>query len=334
MPSFTAGVLLSIAASVFCSIGFLLQKLSHVNRSTKAEPHRYCNFIWLCGMFFLMLASMLDCVALGFVAQSVVAPLGAVTLVCNLLLGPLVLDERLTRRSIQATAIIIAGNLLSVVFFSSSKAHSVISSSAIVSRLSDLDMLAYSLLFVVVFFILRRQQTRFYMTIAAGMISATSMMTARMLSLMTFDAINGGIVKSPIVMAITILITIPLIAAQLRQMDECLARFEATYVVPISQSSMCLCSIAHGMFFFKEYRGLGTVELILFAIGVGVTLRGQYSLSRASMATNEKHVEIELEPERNPFRPVSTVKKEINELITDDDLLFEGSDDDFFQVDL
>ncbi|KMS65362.1 hypothetical protein BVRB_036760, partial [Beta vulgaris subsp. vulgaris] len=211
-----------------------------------------CNFLWISGMGCLALASALDYVALAFVAQSIVAPLGAVTLVCNLFLGPILLGEKLTSGSVQATATIVVGNLISIMGFSSNNGHSVILSSAIVSRLSELDMITYSIAFIAFFLYLRRRNTRLSLTMAAGMISATSMMTARMLSLMTKESLLSGSFQDPLFMVLAVAIIILILLAQLRQMDQCLQRFEATYVVPIAQSSMCLCSIAHGMFSSKN----------------------------------------------------------------------------------
>jgi uncharacterized membrane protein len=62
------------------------------------------------------LGSLFDFAALAFAAQSIVAPLGSLTLVSNILFAPLLLDERVARRDVIATLGIVAGSIVSVVF--------------------------------------------------------------------------------------------------------------------------------------------------------------------------------------------------------------------------
>ncbi len=51
-------------------------------------------------------------------SQSIVAPLGSLTLVSNVILAPLLLKEKVTRRDIFCTVAIVIGSVLSVAFAS------------------------------------------------------------------------------------------------------------------------------------------------------------------------------------------------------------------------
>lgn len=66
----------------------------------------------------IILGSFGDFAALAFAAQSIVAPLGALTLVSNVVLAPLLLGETISRADVVATAVIIAGSCLAVAFAS------------------------------------------------------------------------------------------------------------------------------------------------------------------------------------------------------------------------
>lgn len=76
----------------------------------------YWQPLWMCGFALVILGSLLDFVALAFAAQSIVAPLGAVTLVVNLLLAPFFSGEEVTRTDVKATVLIVAGSAGSVLF--------------------------------------------------------------------------------------------------------------------------------------------------------------------------------------------------------------------------
>ena len=51
--------------------------------------------IWQLGMILIVLGSFADFGALAFAAQSVIAPLGSLNLVCNAFLAPIILKVRL-----------------------------------------------------------------------------------------------------------------------------------------------------------------------------------------------------------------------------------------------
>ncbi len=53
-------------------------------------------WIWRVGLFLVMVSSFVDFAALGFAPQTVIAPLGSVTLVANLILAPLMMGEKNT----------------------------------------------------------------------------------------------------------------------------------------------------------------------------------------------------------------------------------------------
>lgn len=71
---------------------------------------------WVIGITCVVVGSLADFAALGFAAQSLVATLGSLTLVSNVIIAPMLLNERVTREDYQATTLIVAGCALSVAF--------------------------------------------------------------------------------------------------------------------------------------------------------------------------------------------------------------------------
>jgi hypothetical protein len=81
-------------------------KLNTVNYSRQS--------MWRAGLGLVTLGSVLDFVALIFAAQSIIAPLGSLTLVANSFFAPLLLGETISHRDILATLAIVTGSAIAV----------------------------------------------------------------------------------------------------------------------------------------------------------------------------------------------------------------------------
>ncbi|KAJ2498657.1 hypothetical protein GGH96_004158 [Coemansia sp. RSA 1972] len=74
------------------------------------------NPIWLLGLAIFILGNAVNFIALQFAPQSLVAPLGAVSLVTNVIVAPLLNNEKIGLFDIGGIALIIAGCVIVVVF--------------------------------------------------------------------------------------------------------------------------------------------------------------------------------------------------------------------------
>lgn len=137
--SYMIGVGLAVGSSIVSNLGVNIQKLAHkrqaqteatasspdspsnVNRPGSVAPTKksvFCNPTWLAGILLVVVGSIADFAALGFADQIVIAPLGSVTLITNLLFAPMISDEKLTRKDVAATLTIVTGCVLCVAFAS------------------------------------------------------------------------------------------------------------------------------------------------------------------------------------------------------------------------
>jgi uncharacterized membrane protein len=119
--SWVIGVALAGVASIISNLGLNLQKLTHLRNETASDEVRrryYKQKLWLLGISLVILGSFADFSALGFGAQSIIAPLGSLTLVANVVFAQLLLHESISRRELLATLTIICGSGLSVAFAS------------------------------------------------------------------------------------------------------------------------------------------------------------------------------------------------------------------------
>ena len=113
------GVILAIFGSAGSNFGQNIQKysLTYYNRrrKDKVSPY-YKQPLWLVGLLFMVVCSLCDLIALSMAAQSIIAPLGSVTLITNLLFGHLWLKEDLGKKELGGTLAILLGSILTVSF--------------------------------------------------------------------------------------------------------------------------------------------------------------------------------------------------------------------------
>ena len=113
------GALLAVFGSVGSNLGINIQKFSFLQNSKRptSEQRAYTRQPgWALGLGLVIGGSLCDFAALALAAQSIVAPIGSVTLVANMVFAQYWLKETLSRRDLCGTVLIIAGSVLTVAF--------------------------------------------------------------------------------------------------------------------------------------------------------------------------------------------------------------------------
>jgi uncharacterized membrane protein len=123
LPSYNwiVGVLLGSLASFISNLGVTLQKLSHIQNAKETSSVR-ANYakqsLWRMGLGLVVFGSFADFSALSFAPQSLIAPLGSLTLVSNSIFAPLLLKETIGPRDLLSSFSIVLGSSISVAFAS------------------------------------------------------------------------------------------------------------------------------------------------------------------------------------------------------------------------
>ena len=115
------GIGISILGSTISNLGQNAQKYAQVMNDALPPAERQASYTslwrWWFGFFCVVVGSICDFAALSMAPQSVVMPVGAFTLVCNLFFAHTWLGEPVTARDIRATGYIIAGAALVAVAY-------------------------------------------------------------------------------------------------------------------------------------------------------------------------------------------------------------------------
>ena len=113
------GCILSLVGSTLSNLGVNTQKLSMMRNAQKPEEEQvgYCKQpLWFLGFLGVIAGAVGDVAALSFAAQSIVAPMGSMTLVANIFFAYFWLKETLTKMDLLGTGLVISGAVLSVAF--------------------------------------------------------------------------------------------------------------------------------------------------------------------------------------------------------------------------
>jgi len=123
--SWAVGVTLNLIGSIvlnvgtnFMKFGFIIKKQleARVGSAPSAESKVPTPKIWYIGVFLMVFGGILVFGSLGFAPQSLLAPLGSIQFVSNVIMGRFLLKETVTRRTIIATVLLMLGSALAVVF--------------------------------------------------------------------------------------------------------------------------------------------------------------------------------------------------------------------------
>jgi len=120
-PQWVIGFLLSFFGCTLSNLGVNMQKYAHNRLAQRVEAKGegtslVSDPMWILGLASIAVGSVADLVSFSFASMSLLAPLGAMTLVVNMFIAPVFLKETLSRRDIIVTMIILFGTVLSVVF--------------------------------------------------------------------------------------------------------------------------------------------------------------------------------------------------------------------------
>jgi len=311
------GVVLAILADILTNTGTNLQKLAHtylarLNKESPAsldDKPNYCGSpIWILGVGLLICGAIGDFLALAFAPQSVVAPLGSLTLVVNLFVARWMHHEKITAVGILATICILTGSFLTVAF--ASHKDTTLSVDDIFDLYITTRFILYAIIIVSAITamwklamvwdrdpdIKLRKHYPYYKLFFAtlnGTLGGHNVLFAKF----TVELLeNGGFgVFKYFFFYMTVGLMVGTVLTQVHWLNEGLKRFDAIFMVPVSTAFWVFFSVFSGVVTFAEYKEMTWYEIIYFTIGILMIIIGVLVFTRNS--TSVKHeIVIEKEP--------------------------------------
>jgi magnesium transporter len=312
------GAFIAVLAAFISNFGLNLQKLAHLElayddplkRTGEKNPEKRQSYLlnprWMTGLALTVLGSIADFAALAFAAQSLVAILGSFTLVANILLAPLMLNEKVSKTDVRAVMMIVIGCMIAVSFGQhESKVHTL---DNLLYMFGRVPMILYSIgtciiigtLWLTIQYIEATYSSgdgdfrytyknksrahklhRFLYPAMSGVVGAQSVLFGKV----TAEILKGSLVhhKNVFENAMTWIVLIALVTCiltQIRWLNNGLQLFDAMYVVPIFQTFWILVSVLGGLVYFDEWKHFSPFQAIMFPIGIAVTVRGVIELTK------------------------------------------------------
>eukprot|EP00698_Gefionella_okellyi_P003137 TRINITY_DN12931_c0_g1_i1.p1 TRINITY_DN12931_c0_g1~~TRINITY_DN12931_c0_g1_i1.p1 ORF type:complete len:474 (-),score=99.18 TRINITY_DN12931_c0_g1_i1:235-1656(-) len=302
-PKWVIGVLCTVVGSVVLNFGANVQRYSHLKNAAKPreKQHWVClQPIWLLGFGLFLAGNIADFVALGFAAQTIIAPLGSVSLLSNCIFAPLFLKEKFVLRDFISTMVIIGGTILIVIF--GSKQDSAYNLDQLLQLFRTPDTIGFlvgtvALTILTLSFLgfleraplaadgrLKRAAPKllpFGYPFAGGLIGSITVLfakaTSELVRVTLFEndnqlvyGLSYAIIGAFLFCAIS----------QLFFLNRSLARYDATYIIPVYYGTWVAFSITGGQLYYQEFEGFTVAQWIMYFLGVALVLLGVVLLSR------------------------------------------------------
>jgi hypothetical protein len=296
---------LAVFAALLNNLGVNLQKLAWTKKQSNVIRGSVYRTYWLVGMICIVLASVFDFVALGFGPQSVIAPIGALTMVANAFIAPWMHGETLHPGVLKATAVIIIGCGTAVA--AASHSNNVCDINTLfalyfTARFAIYILIVIGLILGTIFFIKRAERLKRelgeesaeYQNVfrlhrlsyagVSGIFGAQSVLFARTVDLLfvgsTFE--HGGYFLLYPGTYMVLFCLVSCIVLQLYWLNQGLARFESLYNVPVFTSTWIVGTALGGGVFYGEFADFSWVQAVLFPLGVGLCCMGVFFLAQGS----------------------------------------------------
>eukprot|EP01084_Bolivina_argentea_P252087 423053_1 len=311
---------LSVVGAVLSAIGYVMQKKGHIAVIELNEIHEiqdedtnsfWSNKIWVGGFIIYVIGSLLTAAALKFGAQSVLAPLGALVLVCNALLAPKFLGEPFKRNNLYGITLVIIGSVFAVVFGPKSSTEPITMKYIERCWRAHNFVIFFSVLTIAViidYILVKIYERKNYNSMDNHKIAhgANFLMISYISLASYFGSTNVLFMKSAVIIIgsfellyftdylfyITIIgiVIVNVLLEYFRQ--RALVYFDAIFVVPIYQVLLILGSAMMGAIFFNEFALLSAIQLALFSISICITLLGVAILAYDVGAIYKKMIKV------------------------------------------
>lgn len=287
-------IALSLTLSFSAAIGVNLQKLSMRKEGEREGPKRpvFLQPLWCIGMLIVILDACGDFVFIGLAPQSLLAPLGSLSLGWNIILAPIFHNEKVTRSILFATGLIYVGTILTVLFAADTSPDYNLAK--LIDYIRTIPVLFYFIVCISFQTALAIHGKKKGFGILhycglAGCFGGECLIFTKTSSELVKNAVVSGntddFTSSPLPY-IFIVLTIGTVLAQVSFLTKGLAKFDALIVVPIFQSFWGIFSLTGGLIFFQEHKYMDALDGAMYTLGVFITLVGVALLVKQRSTTH------------------------------------------------
>lgn len=305
VPDFWLGVMASTVGSIVLNLGINLQRLAHTKMAALPVEERrpyVRDPLWLFGFAIFILGNAGDAIGLTFTPQSVITPIGSVSLVSNLFFARCLIKEHIGLQTL-ASVVLIIGGVLAIVL-SADSTCSVETVDTILTHWSQTPFIVFAALHVVamlavnVFVVLKerkmaasqsdklslltpseRKQLRFAYPLVASMYATWTVLLVKTVGELlkeTFRGENQFTRWEAYMFFLGAALSAPL---QVYYLNSGLRLFESLFIVPAFYFAWVCGSVAVGASYWGEFDGFMDWQFGVFCTGIATSIAGVFLLS-------------------------------------------------------
>ena len=290
MSNILIGVAISLVGHMISALGLNLQRYAHtidVNVPVYKKP------AWFYGLICMGLCEVFNFLALSFAPASIVAPLGAFSVVCNALFGHLIFSEAVGANSMMALGLIALGSVFVVLF--GPNENKDISVELFTDQLKKPTTVSYFSLTVVVMVTLAiKGGDNLYANVGIASLSAGMTMTlTKAMAMFVKLSVTGNNQMAKLLPYGIIVFIVAAVVLQLRYINKAMENHKSFIVSALYFVLLTTMTILNSTILFGDLRRLSAISLILFSSGCIVVMYGVWILSND---TSEEEEDSEMAP--------------------------------------
>eukprot|EP00293_Proteomonas_sulcata_P006623 CAMPEP_0184329616 /NCGR_PEP_ID=MMETSP1049-20130417/144247_1 /TAXON_ID=77928 /ORGANISM="Proteomonas sulcata, Strain CCMP704" /LENGTH=467 /DNA_ID=CAMNT_0026651999 /DNA_START=27 /DNA_END=1430 /DNA_ORIENTATION=+ len=293
------GITLALTGNVLISVSLNLQKYVHnENEKVSGGETPYTKIpLWWVGMGVMILGETGNFLAYAYAPATLVAPLGAVSVISNCILAHYVLKENLQKSNIAGVILAILGSVLIVTYApGSDKELTMEILEQYMSQGSFLVFLIFIILTVIGLFMINEEYKKKYVVVyvlICSLLGCITVMCVKGVSTALIRTLSGDFAFGhllPWILTFTLLGTTVI---QIRILNQAMINFGASEVVPVYYVLFTFCSIVGGMVLYKEYHQHcpdnepNCHRTLLFFLGCVTTFSGVFLITFGEKTTEE-----------------------------------------------
>nr|CAD1836690.1 unnamed protein product [Ananas comosus var. bracteatus] len=318
MGEWVIGAGINIIGSITINFGTNLLKLGHDQRESHSIP---CNVeddgkiirkpivyfrTWRIGILLFALGNCLNFISFAFAAQSLLAALGSIQFVSNLIFAYFVFHKNILTKVLLGTAFIVFGNIFLVSF--GNHQSPVYTSELLIANYSNSVFLLYCLSLALVValnqYIYRKVKANllafghdfsayrhaflpFSYAVVSGAIGSWSVLFGKSLSNMLRLTVGSNYKLDSWFTYLMLLLLFFTGGFWMARLNEGLSQFDAIFIVPMFQLVWTFFSVCTGFVYFQEYQAFDAIKLTMFLLGLAFVSIGILLLAPDDTKAND-----------------------------------------------
>uniref|UniRef100_A0A8C9THM3 NIPA like domain containing 3 n=1 Tax=Scleropages formosus TaxID=113540 RepID=A0A8C9THM3_SCLFO len=292
------GTLLAIFGNLLVSVSLCVQKYSHVSLAGNKDPRAYYRTkTWWVGLLLTVLGEVAIFVSYAFAPLSLVAPLGAVSVIASSILGFVFLREKwkpkeFVRRYIVSfigCALTAGGTYLFVTFGPNS--HEKLSAENIVKHVIGWPVLLYLLLEIIAFCLLLyfyKQRNATYLVVIVLLVSLLGSVTAitvKAVSGMAVLSVQGNLQLTYPIFYVMLVCMVATVVFQASFLSQASSLYDSSLITSVNYILSTAFAIIAGAVFYLEFNHESVLHICMFLLGCVICFLGVFLVTQNKRKT-------------------------------------------------